>query len=178
MSVSSRLARWLVRLEELDPSKIELGLERTRLVYERLEIPPPALTILVAGTNGKGSVSHFLSCLLSQQSRRVGLYTSPHLHRFNERIAIEGEPVSDRLLVEAFDRIEAVRGQTPLTYFEFTTLAALVCFEHASVDCRVMEIGLGGRLDAVNVLEPDAAVLTNVGLDHQQWLGSSREQIG
>lgn len=173
-----RLADWLARLEHLDPTRMALGLERVTAVLPRLELPAPPLTITVAGTNGKGTVTHMLAAALARMGQSVGLYTSPHLVKFNERIVVNGEPVSDEVLVDALARVEAARGSTALTYFEFATLAALAVFQQAGVTARVLEVGLGGRLDAVNAVEPDAAVLTNVALDHQRWLGDTLADIG
>lgn len=176
--MSFDLANWLARLEALDPSHIEMGLERTATVLDNLQLAASEITIFIAGTNGKGSVAHFLDRAFRAQGRRVGRYTSPHLWQFNERICVDDLPADDLALVRAFDKVDAARGGVSLTYFEFTTLAALVVFAEANCDVRVLEVGLGGRLDAVNVLEPDAVVLTNVGLDHQSWLGDDVETIG
>lgn len=175
---SAALARWVARLEALDPTRIELGLQRVRAVFGRLRIAAVSPTLIIAGTNGKGSVATFLDDLLRRLGYRCGLYTSPHLLHFNERIRIDGVPVGDAALVAAFERVERARDEIALSYFEFTTLAALVVFEAAGCNALVLEVGLGGRLDAVNVLEPDAAILTNVGYDHQQWLGDTLEAIG
>ena len=171
------LPDWLRRLETLSPREIDLGLERVAEVLGRLQLGPPALVILVGGTNGKGSSVEMLRALLSP-GRVVGTYTSPHVIRYNERIAINGEPAADEEIVAAFEKVEAARGDVPLTYFEFGTLAALVVFEIASVDTAILEVGLGGRLDAVNVVEPDASLITNVSLDHCDWLGNDVESIG
>ncbi|MEL6868596.1 MAG: folylpolyglutamate synthase/dihydrofolate synthase family protein [Pseudomonadota bacterium] len=177
-SAAGPLAGWLARLEQLDPSKIDLGLERVTAVLPRLALGDRPLTLTVAGTNGKGTCVTMLDALLRGAGRSVGRYTSPHLWRFNERIAVDGVAVDDATLVEAFDVIERARGATHLTYFEFTTLAALLIFAQQDVDVQVLEIGLGGRLDAVNAIEPDGCLLTNVALDHQRWLGSTTEAIG
>lgn len=171
------LPDWLRRLETLSPREIDLGLERVAEVLGRLPMEPPKRVILVGGTNGKGSSVEMLRALLSP-GRVVGTYTSPHVVRYNERIAVNGEPAADEQIVAAFEKVEAARGDIPLTYFEFGTLAALAVFEAAGVDMAILEVGLGGRLDAVNVVEPDASLITNVSLDHCDWLGNDVESIG
>ena len=168
---------WLCWLETLSPNEIDLGLERTRDVLDRLELTLPARVITVGGTNGKGSSVAMLEGLLATTGERVGSYTSPHIHSFNERIRINGKSVSDDDIVAAFERIEAIRQGVPLTYFEFGTLAALVIFDTERPDTVILEVGLGGRLDAVNVVEPDACLITNVTLDHCDWLGNDVESI-
>jgi len=170
---------WQARIERLHPEEIELGLGRIRTVAERLEVlhfPCPIVT--VAGTNGKGSTVTLMERLARAAGRRTALYTSPHIQRFNERVRLDGEPVSDALLCQAFERVEAARGEVALTYFEFTTLAALCVFQQTPIEVLILEVGLGGRLDAVNVIDADVAVVTSIGLDHQDWLGDDREQIG
>lgn len=175
----SQLSGWLERIEKLHPSEIELGLERLRGVAVRLLDGAPAFPVItVAGTNGKGSVVALIDSLARQTGWRTGRYTSPHLFRFNERIVINAEPVSDQALCQAFEQVEQARADTPLTYFEFTTLAAFWLFAQQTLDLLVLEVGLGGRLDAVNLLDPDVAVITSVGLDHTDWLGDTRELIG
>lgn len=171
------LPDWLGRLETLSPREIDLGLERVADVRDRMALEPPARAILVGGTNGKGSSVAMLSALLSGCGV-VGTYTSPHAIRYNERIVIDGEPATDEEIVAAFERVEAARGEVPLTYFEFGTLAALAVFEAANVDIAILEVGLGGRLDAVNIVEPDASLITNISLDHCDWLGHDVESIG
>ncbi|MCZ6830018.1 MAG: bifunctional folylpolyglutamate synthase/dihydrofolate synthase [Gammaproteobacteria bacterium] len=172
------LADWLLRLESLHPEEIELGLDRVSAVADRLCLLPIACPVVsVAGTNGKGSTIAVLDALLSHAGRRVGRYTSPHLLRYNERVCVAGEPVSDAQLIASFERVELGRGDIPLTYFEFGTLAALDLFLRAGVDCMLLEVGLGGRLDAVNIVDPDIVVITSIALDHESWLGSDREQI-
>lgn len=172
------LAQWLDWQKSLHPRAIDLGLERVAEVARRLELLPfPAFCISVAGTNGKGSCALMLGHLLGQ-SERVGVYTSPYLLRYNERIQIDGEMVSDDDLCTAFAAVEAARAQTSLTYFEFGTLAALWLFRRAGVATAVLEVGMGGRLDAVNIVDADAAIITNIGLDHVDWLGDTREAIG
>lgn len=169
---------WLSYLEQLHPQAIDLGLERVRLVAERLGVQRPAPRVVtVTGTNGKGSTCAFLSQLLQAQGWRVGVYSSPHLLRYNERVCIDGQEVSDAALCQAFEQIEQARGDTSLTYFEFGTLAALLIFQAAALDAVILEVGLGGRLDAVNLVDPDVAVVTSIGLDHIEWLGHSRDSV-
>jgi dihydrofolate synthase / folylpolyglutamate synthase len=173
------LADWLRYQERLHPHGIALGLERVRTVAQRLGLltrVPPTLTI--GGTNGKGSSATLAAMTLREAGHRVGLYTSPHLLRYNERVQIDGQPVSDAALCAAFEQIEQARGDTALTYFEFGTLAALQVFREAAVGVQVLEVGLGGRLDAVNIIDADAALVTSIGLDHMDWLGHDRESIG
>jgi dihydrofolate synthase/folylpolyglutamate synthase len=174
-----RLSDWLRWQEGLHVREIDLGLERARLVLERLGLPQPAWPVItVAGTNGKGSTVAMLESLLRSAGLRVGCYSSPHLLRYNERIRIDGLPVLDEPLCEAFARVDAARGEVSLTYFEFGTLAAFDLFSRAGLDAAVLEVGLGGRLDAVNVLDADVAVVTGIGIDHVEWLGPDRESIG
>lgn len=173
------LDRWLRRQESLNPRAIELGLDRVRRVAARLGLlRSAAYTLTVAGTNGKGSSATLAAGIYRAAGYHVGLYTSPHVLRYNERVQIGGRPASDDALCAAFDAIEAVRGDDLLTYFEFGTLAALWLFRQQRVDVQVLEVGLGGRLDAVNLVDADVSILTNVGLDHQDWLGDNREAIG
>ncbi len=176
---SRRLADWLRWQETLNPRTIELGLERVRTVAARLDlVRAHACTLTVGGTNGKGSSATLAAQVWQQAGYRVGLYTSPHVLRYEERVQIDGRDADEAMLCRAFLAIERVRSDVPLTYFEFGTLAALWCFREARVDAQVLEVGLGGRLDAVNLVDADAALLTNVGLDHQDWLGPDRESIG
>ncbi len=174
------LAGWLAWQETVHPVEMDLGLSRTRLVHEALghESPPPFPVVTVAGTNGKGSTVAFVQSLLTASGARTGTYTSPHLVRYNERIRIDGEPVEDGAIMTAFDRIDRARGGITLTYFEFGTLAAVDVFRAAGVDAAVLEVGIGGRLDAVNVFDADVAVVTPIDIDHVRWLGSDRESIG
>ncbi|WP_444930302.1 bifunctional tetrahydrofolate synthase/dihydrofolate synthase [Microbulbifer sp. SSSA002] len=173
------LQDWLSRLEQLHPTEIELGLERVASVASALGIQKPAPTVVtVAGTNGKGSCVATMEALLCRGGHSVGAYSSPHLLRFNERVRIGGEEVADKDLVLAFEAIEAARGDTSLTYFEYTTLAALWLFQRAGVEFALLEVGLGGRLDAVNLVDADLAIITSVAIDHEDWLGSDREIIG
>lgn len=173
------LQGWLNWQESLHPLAIDLGLERAGQVFRALNpecIKPP--TITVAGTNGKGSSIAYLDAIYRAQGYRVGAYTSPHILKYNERIKIDGKPVSDELICEAFARIESVRGDTTLSYFEFGTLAALDIFWRAGLDVQLLEVGLGGRLDAVNIVDPDVSLITSICIDHVEWLGGTREAIG
>ena len=173
------LADWLAWQETLHPNEIDLGLERVAKVLSSLGLADPGFTVItVAGTNGKGSTVAMLDAILRAAGYRVGSYTSPHLLRYNERIRIAGDTVSDDELCASFDRIDTARGATSITYFEFGTLAALDIMQRRGVEIAVLEVGLGGRLDAVNVLAPDVAVITPVDIDHVQWLGADRESIG
>lgn len=175
---TSPLNDWLRRLETLSAHEIELGLDRVRIVLDRLGPLRPRRVFHVAGTNGKGSSVAMLQALLMASGVRIGSYTSPHVSRYNERICIDGQAATDAQIIAAFERVEALRGDVPLTYFEFGTLAALVVFSEANVDTAILEVGLGGRLDAVNAVEPDAGLITNVSLDHCAWLGNDVEAIG
>lgn len=174
----STLQEWLQWQETLHPSEIDLGLERVRAVMQRMQLSEPDFTVIsVAGTNGKGSCVAMLDTIYRAAGYQVGAYTSPHIHRYNERICINGEEISDTALCEVFERIDQCRGDTSLTYFEFGTLAAIALFHQADIDMAILEVGLGGRLDAVNVLDADVALITSIGLDHQDWLGDKRESI-
>ena len=167
------LGQWLAWQEQLHPKRIELGLGRVRSVAQVLGVlETSARTVTVAGTNGKGSTAKLIAELLQAEGKPVGLYTSPHLLTYNERVCIHGELVDDTALCAAFRAVDSARGDTSLTYFEFGTLAALYLFQQAKVSFQVLEVGLGGRLDAVNIVDTDCAVLTSIGLDHQDWLGS------
>ncbi len=173
------LAEWLAWQETLHPKAIDLGLERVAAVAKRLDLlSPPHSVITVAGTNGKGSSVALLESILSQAGHRVGSYTSPHLWSYNERIRIQRIPVPDADLVAAFARIDAARGDVSLSYFEFGTLAALDLLQRAELDVAILEVGLGGRLDAVNIIDTDCALVTGIGVDHTEWLGPDRESIG
>lgn len=178
VGTSNDLRAWLERIEALHPANIELGLERVGAVFQRLfPVGHAFRALIVGGTNGKGSCCAFIEALLSQAGHQVGKYTSPHLVHFNERVVINGEFATDQQLCDAFVKVEAARQDVELTYFEFTTLAAFVVFEEAGVDFAVCEVGLGGRLDAVNLLSPDVSVITSIGLDHTAWLGDTLDQI-
>ena len=178
MTTAASLADWLSRLESLNINSIDLGLNRVAQVKDAMGLTPPCPVITVAGTNGKGSVVAMLSTILHTAGYRVGTFTSPHLLAYNERVAIDLQPASDALLIAGFAAVEAGRGDTRLTYFEFSALAAIYTFLAAKVDVIVLEVGLGGRLDAVNAFDPDCAVVVSVDLDHLDWLGSNREAIG
>jgi dihydrofolate synthase/folylpolyglutamate synthase len=172
------LGDWLAYLEQLHPTAIEMGLERSREAARRLGLGRPAPRVItVTGTNGKGSTCAFLAELMRAQGLRVGVYSSPHLLRYNERVSLDGVEASDAQLCEAFAAVEAARGEISLTYFEMGTLAAFWLFERAGLDAVVLEVGLGGRLDAVNLIDADLALVTSIGLDHADWLGDSRESV-
>lgn len=174
----STLADWLAWQETLHPARIALGLDRVRAVLHRMGLRNPAYTVLtVGGTNGKGSCVALSEAILRAAGYRVGAFLSPHVSRYNERVRIDGEDAPDDALCASFARIDAARGDTLLTYFEFGTLAAFDLFARARVEVAVLEVGMGGRLDAVNALDADAALVTNVGLDHMEWLGATREAI-
>lgn len=172
------LPAWLERLENRNREAIVLGLDRVRAVRERLGLDAPFPIITVGGTNGKGSTCAYLEAVLIAAGYQVGCYTSPHLMRYNERVRIAGTEASDADLCAAFAEVEAARGETPLTYFEQGTLAAMWLFQRARVDVAVLEVGLGGRLDAVNAWDADCAIVTSIDLDHQHFLGDTREAIG
>lgn len=173
------LQAWLDWQQTLTPNEIELGLARVGEVYRRLKLGPLAKQVVtVAGTNGKGSTVAYYEAWLASHGYRVGSYTSPHLIRYNERIRLNRDEVSDDALCVAFDRIDQARGEIPLTYFEFGTLAALVLISEFQPDVAILEVGLGGRLDATNIIDADLAHITRIGLDHQDWLGSDRDTIG
>ncbi len=170
---------WLAYQQAQHPHNIDLGLDRVGAVARRLGLLPWAPpTVIVGGTNGKGSTTAFLTALGCAAGLRTGTYNSPHLQRYNERVSVDGEPVDDATLVEAFERIEAARDGVPLTFFEYGTLAALLAFRAQGCGFVVLEVGLGGRLDATNIVDADVAVLCSVGLDHTDWLGPTREHIG
>ena len=173
------LEAWLSRLEKRHFKAIDLGLDRCGAVWERMGRPRPAARVItVAGTNGKGSAVAFLDALIRSAGFRCGAYTSPHLLRFNERLRINGEEATDQQLVGAFEQTEAALEGDSLSYFEFTTLAAFALLREACLDYAVLEVGLGGRLDAVNLVDPDSALIMPIGLDHQQYLGDDIESIG
>ncbi|QEY58845.1 bifunctional tetrahydrofolate synthase/dihydrofolate synthase [Pseudomonas sp. C27(2019)] len=172
------LQQWLSYLEQLHPNEIDMGLLRVHAVAQRLGLPRIANKIItVTGTNGKGSTCAFLASLLAQHGLKVGVYSSPHLLKYNERVRIDGQNVTDQQLCDAFTAVEQARSDTSLTYFEMGTLAAFWLFAQASLDVAILEVGLGGRLDAVNIVDPDIAVVTNIGLDHSDWLGSTRDSV-
>jgi dihydrofolate synthase/folylpolyglutamate synthase len=173
------LADWLSYQQRAHPRAVDLSLERVSTVASRLGLlQRSAALATVGGTNGKGSTATTLACLLHACGQRVGLFTSPHLVRYNERIQIDGVPAADSELVSAFEHIESARGDVTLTFFEYNALAALELFRRAQVDAMVLEVGLGGRLDATNILAADVAVLCSIGLDHRDWLGDTLDEIG
>jgi dihydrofolate synthase / folylpolyglutamate synthase len=172
------LEQWLAYQAQVHPQAIDLGLDRLRVVLERLQWRQPQIPVItIAGTNGKGSVSAYCASILGAANYRVGTFTSPHLHDYRERIQVHDRLAHPAELTEAFERIEIARGSVALTFFEFNALAALLIFEAAALDAWVLEIGMGGRLDAVNVVDPDVAVVTSIGLDHQEYLGHTLEAI-
>ena len=173
-----KLQDWLQFIESQHPKSIALGLDRVAQVFANLGISLGRPVITVGGTNGKGSTCAMLESILGAAGYRTGLYTSPHLLRYNERVRIAGREADDAVLCEAFAAVESARKNTPLTYFEFGTLAAFWTFASTRIDAAVLEVGLGGRLDAVNLLDADCAVLTSVGIDHVDYLGPDRESIG
>jgi len=172
------LAEWLDYIEHIHPKSIQLGLERVAKVRDALGRSSSAVFFTVAGTNGKGSTCAMLEAILLAAGYRVGLYTSPHLLRYNERVRLDGVPLSDARLCAAFETVERARGEITLTYFEFGTLAAWEIFAAQALDAVILEVGLGGRLDAVNTFDADCALLTSVDLDHTDYLGDTRERIG
>lgn len=180
--MTQTLADWLERIESKHPVEIELGLERVSEVAGRLKLDKPApIVISVAGTNGKGSCVAIMDCLLREAGLKTAVYTSPHLVRFNERLVIRGREAQDRDFCHAFELVQQAQDSTPqisLTYFEFTTLAAFLLIAQSGVDVALLEIGLGGRLDAVNIIDADIAVVTSVALDHEGWLGTDLDDIG
>ncbi|MDH5230009.1 MAG: bifunctional tetrahydrofolate synthase/dihydrofolate synthase [Gammaproteobacteria bacterium] len=173
-----RVEQWLAWQETLHPKNIELGLDRVRPVYQQL-LPRglSASIISVAGTNGKGSVVAMLEAILLDAGYKVGSYTSPHLLHYNERIRVNGEMINDAELCACFEQVDQARGETTLTYFEFGSLAAFNYFSKQPLDIILLEVGLGGRLDVVNIIDPDVAVITSIDLDHQEWLGDTRESV-
>lgn len=176
---TSSLSAWLYYLERLHSQAIELGLARVQRVATQLDLLSPAPTVFtVAGTNGKGTTCRTLEAILLAAGLKVGVYSSPHLIRYTERVRIQGQELSEAEHCRAFAAVEAGRGETSLTYFEFSTLAALQLFKQARLDVVIMEVGLGGRLDATNIVDPDVAVITSIALDHTDWLGDNRESIG
>jgi dihydrofolate synthase / folylpolyglutamate synthase len=172
------LAEWLAFIERQHPKSIALGLERVAQVYQRMRVELRCPVVTVAGTNGKGSCCAMLEAMLRAGGYRTGLYTSPHLERYNERVRIAGAEASDNALCTSFEAVEAARGEIALTYFEYGTLAALWLFAREPIEAAVLEVGLGGRLDAVNIVDADCALLTSVSIDHVDYLGPDRESIG
>jgi len=177
-AASATLDQWLSYLETLHKVAIDLELSRIRKVAQVLDIQTPFVTITVGGTNGKGSTCAMLESMLLAAGYKVGVYASPHLVRYNERIRLNGEQAADTDIISQFRKIDAARGDITLSYFEFSTLAALLLFQERAVDVAVLEVGLGGRLDAVNMVDADCAIITSVDIDHAQYLGDTREKIG
>lgn len=174
----TRLGEWLNWQEQLNSKGIDLGLDRVQIMLGKLNIRlSKSRTITVAGTNGKGSTCAYLESIYREHGYTTGLYSSPHLLHYNERVRLSGLPVADERLMAAFEKIEQARGDIPLSFFEFGTLAALLIFEQSAPDVVILEVGLGGRLDAVNAVDPDCAVITHLALDHQDWLGDTLEEI-
>lgn len=182
MQTPTTLPEWLVYCEHLHPKNIDMGLERVRVVAQRMQLKFDCPVITVAGTNGKGSTCAMLESILGQAGYKTGVFTSPHLVRFEERLRLSGEPVDAARLVAAFADVESARSQNgpdiSLTYFEFTTLAILQVMRHSALDVVILEVGLGGRLDAVNIIDADCAIITSIDLDHMELLGHTREAIG
>ena len=175
----NNLSDWLAHIERQHPKSIDMGLDRVRAVARRMGLKRPAKRVItVGGTNGKGSSVALVEAIARAHGWKVGAYTSPHLLRYNERVRIDGVEADDAALVAGFEAVEAARGDTALTYFEYGTLCALWLFARSKLDLAVLEVGLGGRLDAVNLVDADAAIITTVDLDHQDWLGSDSEAIG
>ncbi len=172
------LDAWLSLLEQRHSKTIDMGLDRVEQVRQRLDLRFACPVIMVAGTNGKGSTCSMLESILLQAGYRVGLYIKPHFLKFNERARIGGESAGDQVLIAAFDAVEAVRGDVSLSYFEFTTLAIMLLLQQAALDVVILEVGLGGRLDAVNVIDADVAIVTSIDIDHAEYLGDTREKIG
>ena len=169
---------WLEHISGQHPQTIAMGLDRVSSVLNRMNLKLPSPVITVGGTNGKGSTCAMLESILRSAGYRTGLYSSPHLIRYNERVLIAGEECDDEALCEAFAAVDAARGDTPLTYFEFGTLATLWLFAQARLDAWVLEVGLGGRLDAVNIVDADVSIVTTIAVDHTDYLGPTREDIG
>jgi dihydrofolate synthase / folylpolyglutamate synthase len=179
LNETDSLSEWLEYIETLNPKVMDLGLDRVAKVAEKLDLIHFSCPVIsIGGTNGKGSCVAFLEAILSASGYRVGAYTSPHLLRFNERIKLANTEVDDASLCRAFSVIETARGDLSLTYFEFTTLAVLWIFKQSNLDTLLLEVGLGGRLDAVNIVESDIAILTTIAIDHTDWLGHDRNSIG
>jgi len=172
------LQEWLTHCERLHPQNIDMGLERVAAVAKKMGLRFGCPVITVAGTNGKGSTCAMLECILREAGYRTGMFTSPHLVFFEERCKLNGQAASASVLTEHFAKVEAMRGDISLTYFEFTALAIFSCLASASLDVVILEVGLGGRLDAVNVIDTDCAIITSIDLDHTEWLGNDRESIG
>lgn len=177
-AIGSSLESWLEYIASVHPREIELGLDRTRRVAERLDLAKPAqLVVTVAGTNGKGSCVATMEAILQQAGYKTGCYTSPHIHAFNERIRIDGANASEEAIIRALEAVEVARLSETLSYFEYATLAGLWLFREAEVDVALLEVGLGGRLDAVNIVDADVAIISSIAIDHRDWLGDDIESI-
>ncbi|AGF46868.1 dihydrofolate synthase/folylpolyglutamate synthase [Candidatus Kinetoplastibacterium desouzaii TCC079E] len=176
-NIVSSLDSWLSYLESIHPKSIDLSLDRIKIVADAMNISIKAIKFIIGGTNGKGSTCAFLESFLLESGYAVGLYTSPHIVLFNERIRVNGNSVEDEEIVENLSYVDKCRGKISLTYFEFTTLAALNIFSKNNLDVLILEIGLGGRLDAVNIIDADCSIVTNIGIDHIEWLGDTRDFI-
>lgn len=169
---------WLNWQENLNPNQIDLSLDRIQEVKEKIRFNQPEIDIyLVAGTNGKGTTVHLLNSILRLKGLNVGMYTSPHLKKYNERVTYNNKPLEDTDFIDSFIEIESVRGEVPLTYFEYGTLAAFLSLKKFPCDAWIIEVGLGGRLDATNILNPNVSIITNIALDHQEWLGETINEI-
>jgi dihydrofolate synthase/folylpolyglutamate synthase len=178
-NLPTTLPDWLALLESRHAeTHIDMGLDRVRAVKERMGLAFSCPVIMVAGTNGKGSTCAMLESILLHAGYRVGLYIKPHFLDFNERARLNGEMASDAMLVKAFEEVEARRGEIDLTYFEFTTLAIMHLLSTSEIDVAILEVGLGGRLDAVNVIDADVSIVTSIDIDHKDYLGDTREEIG
>ncbi|MBW0454385.1 MAG: bifunctional tetrahydrofolate synthase/dihydrofolate synthase [Candidatus Kinetoplastibacterium crithidii] len=177
-NTTSSLSVWLEYLEMIHPKNIDLGLDRVNNVFRRMNLKIRGVKFIVGGTNGKGSTCAFLESFLLKSGYSVGLYTSPHIISFNERIRVNGKDISDQEIIDSFYFIENIRKEISLTYFEYSTLAALNIFANKDLDVLILEVGLGGRLDAVNIIDADCSIITNIGIDHVEWLGDTRDSIG
>src|SRR3990167_8494910 len=173
------LAEWLERINRFPPASLPLGLARIQQVAERLDLLHPSYHILtIGGTNGKGTTSHLAARICQAAGYKTGLFTSPHLMTFNERIRVDGTMVSDAMLCQAFEQIEVACQKVKLSHFEYVTLAAFLIYRDAKIDIAIVEVGLGGRLDATNLWDADVTVVTTIAIDHERWLGNDRESIG
>jgi dihydrofolate synthase/folylpolyglutamate synthase len=172
------LKHWLDYCEQLHPVNIDMGLDRVQQVAHQMGLKMPMPVITVAGTNGKGSTCAMLEAIYLQAGYKTAVYTSPHLVDFEERCRIQGEMIQAEFLIRSFEKVESARNKTSLTYFEFTTLAILDCISQSQADVAILEVGLGGRLDAVNIIDADVAIITSIDIDHTEFLGPDRETIG
>ncbi|AFZ82747.1 bifunctional tetrahydrofolate synthase/dihydrofolate synthase [Candidatus Kinetoplastidibacterium crithidiae] len=177
-NTTTSLSAWLKYLERIHPKNIDLGLDRVNNVFRRMNLKIRGVKFIVGGTNGKGSTCAFLESFLLESGYSVGLYTSPHILSFSERIRVNGNKVGDQEIIDSFCFIENIRKEISLTYFEYSTLAALNIFANKALDALILEVGLGGRLDAVNIIDADCSIITNIGIDHVEWLGNTRDSIG